>query len=104
MCSSDLDAIFWLRVNGVDIPNSTTIFTIPSRKSAGVPSYVCGYSEVVFPLVAGDNVGLWWGTPTAATSGGGTGVYIYYRAAQTVPMAYPAAPSAIGSITFLSST
>jgi hypothetical protein len=100
------DSIVWLRVNGntsaADVPNSTTIFTIPARKSAGVPTYVCGYSEVVFTLNAGDSVGLWWGTDQAATSGGATGNYIYYRAAQTTPMAYPETPSAIGSITFVS--
>lgn len=100
------DAIVWLRVNGNttadDVANSSTIFTIPARKSAGIPSYVCGYSEVVFELAAGDSVGLWWGTDLAATSGGATGVYIYSQAAQTTPMAYPETPSAIGSITFVS--
>ena len=97
------DAIVWLRVNGVDVPYSTTIFSIPARKSAGVYTYVCGYSEVVFTLNAGDKVALWWGTDLHATSGGAAGVWIYSRAAQTVPMAYPATPSAIGSITFVSS-
>ena len=102
------DAIVWLRVNGSspssanDIPNSTTVFTVQPRKSAGVPNYVCGYSEVVFAMNAGDSLGLWWGTDQAATSGGATGIYIDYQAAQTTPMPYPAVPSAIGSITFVS--
>lgn len=100
------DAIVWLRLNGstsaADVANSTTIFTLPARKSAGVPSYVCGYSEVVFPMSAGDSVGLWWGTDQRATSGGAQGIYILYQAAQTTPMPYPAVPSAIGSITFVS--
>ena len=100
------DAIVWLRVNGstsaADVTNSTTIFTLQARKSALLPNYVCGYSEVVFQLNAGDTVGLWWGTNQAATSGGATGIYIDYRAAQTTPMPYPAVPSAIGSITFVS--
>lgn len=100
------DAIVWLRVNGstsaADVANSTTIFTVAARKSAGVPTYVAGYSEVVFTLNAGDSVGLWWGATQAATSGGATGIYIYYLAAQTSPMAYPAVPSVIGSITFVS--
>jgi hypothetical protein len=100
------DAIVWLRLNGAtsaaDATNSTTIFTLQARKSALLPNFVCGYSEVVFTLNAGDSVGLWWGTDQAATSGGATGVYIDYRAAQTTPMAYPAVPSAIGSITFVS--
>jgi hypothetical protein len=101
------DAIVWLRVNGstsaADVPNSTTNFTVPARKSAGVPAFVCGYSEVVFALNAGDTVGLWWGTDLAAVSGGATGVYIYSQVAQTTPMAYPATPSSLGSITFVSS-
>lgn len=100
------DAIVWLRVNGstsaADVADSTTIFTLPARKSAGVPSYVCGYSEVVFTLNEGDSVGLWWGTDQAATSGGTTGTYISYQAAQTSPMPYPATPSSLGSITFVS--
>ena len=100
------DAIVWLRIDGStsanDIPNSTTVFTVQPRKSAGIPNYVCGYSEVVFTMNAGDSVGLWWGTDQAATSGGATGIYIDYQAAQTSPMPYPAVPSAIGSITFVS--
>ena len=100
------DAIVWLRLNGntsaADVANSTTVFSLQARKSAGVPNFVCGYSEVVFPMEAGDSVGLWWGTDQAATSGGTTGIYIDYRAAQTTPMPYPAVPSAIGSITFVS--
>jgi hypothetical protein len=101
------DAVVWLRINGStsaeDVSNSTTNFTVPARKSSGGPSFVCGYSEVVFTLNAGDTVGLWWGTDQAATSGGVDGIYIYSLAAQTTPMAYPATPSALGSITFVSS-
>jgi len=96
------DSIVWLKANGSDIASSTTIFSLPARKSAGVPAYVCGYSEVVFPLNAGDNVGLWWGTEQAANATTRVGNYIVYQAAQTTPMAYPAVPSAIGSITFVS--
>ena len=100
------NAIVWLRINGTtsaaDAPNSTTIFTVSARKSAGVPTYIAAYSEVVFKLNAGDSVGLWWGTEKAATSGGTTGVYILGLPAQTTPMAYPAVPSSIGSITFVS--
>lgn len=100
------DATVWLRINGStsadDVANSTTVFTLQARKSALLPNFVCGYSEVVFSLNAGDSVGLWWGTNQAATSGGATGIYIYALPAQTTPMAYPAVPSAIGSITFVS--
>jgi hypothetical protein len=100
------ESVVWLRTNGsnsaCDVNSSATIFTLPARKSAGVPSFVCGYSEVVFPLKAGDNVGLWWGADQVANATTQVGNYILYQAAQTTPMAYPAVPSAIGSITFVS--
>lgn len=100
------DAIVWLRVNGstsaADVVESATKFSVPARKSAGVPSYLCGYSEVVFQLNAGDTVALWWGTAQAATSGGGLGVYISAEPAATTPMPHPSIPSALGSITFVS--
>ena len=73
-------------------------------KAASVDSYVCGYSEVVFSLQAGDTVALYWATDKAATAGGTKGIYIYAENAQVSPYARPAIPSAIGSITFVSST
>lgn len=96
------DTVVWMRVNGVDVKNSTTYFSIPARKSVGVPSYVCAYSEVVVSLNANDEVALYWATGQAATSGGGTGVYLHHEAAQTTPYAHPAVPSALGSIVFVS--
>ena len=96
------DASVWLRVNNVDVARSATNFSVPARKSAGVPSYVCGYSEAVFSVNVGDSIKLYWATGQAATSGGGTGIYIYADAAQVSPYARPAIPSAIGSITFVS--
>lgn len=100
------DATFWLRVNGStsaeDVDKSATVFTVPARKSAGIPSYICGYSEVVFALNSGDSVGLWWGTDKAATSGGVAGIFIEALPASTTPLVHPAVPSVIGSITFVS--
>ena len=96
------DSTVWLKINNTNVVGSTTTFTLPARKSALLPAYVCGYSEVVFQLNAGDVVGLWWGTDQAAVSGGAKGIYIEAQAAQTSPMAYPATPSSIGSITFIS--
>lgn len=96
------DATVWLRVNGADVSGSSTFFTVPARKSAGDPSYVCGYSEVVFEMQADDEVELYWATDQAATSGGTLGVYIFADPIQTSPYSRPAIPSAIGSITFLS--
>jgi hypothetical protein len=101
------DAAVWLKIDAgsgfVDVPRSTTIFTVPARKSAGVFSYICAYSEVVFTLEAGDKMELYWATNQAYdTSPATDGIYIEHLPVQTVPYARPAAPSALGSITFVS--
>lgn len=101
------NATFWLKVDSgsgfVNVPNSATIFSIPARKSAGVPSYVTAYSEVTFQVNSGDEIELWWATTQAYNPVGPVeGVYIYHDPAQTVPYARPAVPSVIGSITFIS--
>jgi hypothetical protein len=101
------DAAVWLKIDTgsgfVDVPDSTTIFTVPARKSAGVFSYLCAYSEVVFTLNAGDEMELYWATNQAyATSPATDGIYIEHLPIQTSPYARPATPSAIGSITFVS--
>jgi hypothetical protein len=101
--NSQHDAAVWLRVNNVDVPRSTTVFSIPERKSAGVFSYVCAYSEATFQVNAGDTIALYWATDQAfSVSPAVAGVYIEHIAAQTSPYVRPAVPSAIGSITFVS--
>lgn len=97
------NATVWIKVNGADLANSATSFSIPARKTALIPSYVAGYSEATFEIESGDEIELYWatdlaGNPTVPTDG----VYIYHDTAQTVPYARPAIPSAIGSITFVS--
>jgi hypothetical protein len=99
------NAVVWLKINNVDVTNSSTEFSIPARKSASIPAYVAAYSEVTFEVAAGDEIELYWatdlaGNPTTPTDG----VYIFHDAAQTVPYARPAIPSAIGSITFVSAS
>ena len=97
----------WLKVNNNDVPNSSTIFHVPARKSAsaGEEGYLVAYSEVTFEVAAGDEIELYWaadlaGNPTTPTNG----VYMFHDAAQTTPYARPAVPSAIGSITYVSAT
>jgi hypothetical protein len=97
------DAAVWLKINNADVPRSTTIFTVPARKSAGVFSYICAYSEVVFSLEAGDEMELYWATSQSyRVSPARDGIYIEAIAAQASPYARPATPSALGSITFVS--
>jgi len=96
------DATCWLKVNNVDVPNSTTTFTLQARKSVGVPALNCGYSEAVFAMNAGDEVELYWATEKAYESGVQDGVYMFNDTAQTLPYARPAIASAIGSIVWVS--
>ena len=94
------DVIVWLKVNGSNVPRSATKFTIPSRKSIGNNGYLCAVSFVVFEVVAGDAITLYWETDKAySTVGPIDGVYMYATAANTT---HPAVPSAVGSITFVS--
>jgi hypothetical protein len=99
------DVDIWLRVNGADVPGSTSKVTLPARKSAGVPSYVLAVSFVMFTINAGDTIELYWATDKAYVVSPSTdGVYMEYKPAQTVPFAHPSIPSAIGTITFVSRT
>jgi hypothetical protein len=97
------NAAVWLKVNNTDVPRSTTVFTLQARKSGGVYNFLCGYSEVVFSLNAGDELELYWAADAAfRVSPARDGIYIEALAAQTSPYDRPAVPSAIGSITFVS--
>jgi hypothetical protein len=97
------NAAVWLKVNNIDVPRSTTVFTLQARKSAGVFNFVCAYSEVVFSLEAGDEMELYWAADAAfRVSPARDGIYMEALAAQTSPYIRPAVPSAIGSITFVS--
>ena len=97
------EADVWLKVNGTDVTESATKFDTPARKSAGVPSFTCGYSHVTFQVNAGDVIGLYWATNKGATANGSAdGIYIGALPAQTTPFARPSVPSSIGSITFVS--
>ena len=97
------DVFVWLQVNGSNVAGSTTQFTVPARKSAGVYGYLCAYSTITFSVNAGDVFALYWATPTAYnTTGPVDGVYMEYIASQSSPYARPSIPSAIGAITYMS--
>lgn len=97
------DVDVWLRVNGNNVVGSTSKFSIPARKSAGVYTFIVAYSTVPFIVAAGDDIELYWATDLAYNPVGPVdGIYMEYQAAQTVPFAHPSVPSAIGAITFVS--
>jgi hypothetical protein len=100
------DVVVWLEVtNGgtTQVPNSASKFSVPARKSAGVPSFVVAYSSITFEMVTNEEVALYWATDKAYNPTGPVeGVYMEALPAQVSPYAHPAAPSAIGTITFVS--
>lgn len=97
------DVHVWLQVNGSLVDGSTSKFSLPARKSASVYTYIVAYSSIVFEIEAGASFKLWWETNQAYNPVGPVdGVYMDYIPAQTVPHARPSAPSAVGSITFVS--
>jgi len=99
------DVVVWLRVNGANVAGSASKFTLPARKSAGVPSFLLAVSFVEFTVVAGDDIELFWATDQAfVVSPAADGVYMEYAPAQTTPYAHPSIPSGIGTITFVSRT
>jgi len=95
------DVVVWLQVNGVDVPDSATKYTIPARKSAGVYSYNILASFVSWASLENDNFALYWATEKAYDSGVQDGIYLEAIAAQTSPYALPETPSSYGVIQYI---
>lgn len=94
------DLYVWLKVNGSNVPGSASKFTVPARKSAGIFGYLIAYSSITFAMNPEDDVELWWQTSKAYDPIGLVdGVYMEYIPAGG---ALPSAPSAVGTITFIS--
>lgn len=96
-----LDVNVWLQVNGVNVPDSATKYTVPARKSAGVYSYNILASFVSWETLENDNFALYWATEQAYDSGVQDGIYLEAIAAQTSPCALPETPSSYGVIQYI---
>lgn len=83
------DATVWLKINGSDLANSATQYTIPARKSAGIFGYNVASLTFLLSLNSADYVQIFW-LPTS------TDVTIEHLPASVTP-AYPAIPSIIAS-------
>jgi len=81
------DATFWLKINGSDLVNSATQYTIPARKSASIYGYSVTALTFLLDLNANDFVQIYW-IPTSTT------VTVEALPASVSP-AFPAIPSAI---------
>jgi hypothetical protein len=95
------EAFVWLEIDGVNVPGSGSIFSVPNSHG-GVDGALVAYSSVTFAITGGEDIALYWATNLAATSGGGNGVYLHASPAQVSPFAMPSIPSAMGSIVFVS--
>lgn len=84
------DATVWLRINGIDLTNSATQYTIPARKSASIFGYNVASLTFLLDLVAADYVEIVW-LPTATT------ITIEALPASVSPV-YPAIPSIIATM------
>lgn len=84
------DVTVWLRINGVNLANSATQYTIPARKSASIFGYGVASLTFLLDLTANDYVQIVW-LPTATT------VTLEHLPASVTP-AYPAIPSIIATM------
>jgi hypothetical protein len=80
------DVVAWLQVNGVNVADSATKYTVPARKSAGVYSYNILASFVSWASLENDNFALYWATEQAYDAGVQDGIYLEAIAAQTSPL------------------
>jgi len=95
------DVVVWMQIDGVNLANSATKFTLPTAPSGVTPTYKSLNAFITWEAVAGQSVALYWATNKAAVSGGSNGVYLEYEAVQTSPYAHPAVPSAYGVIQYI---
>jgi hypothetical protein len=95
------NVVAWLQVNGVNVADSATKYSVPARKSAGVYTYNVLTSFVSWDSLENDNFALYWATEQAYDSGVQDGIYLEAIAAQTSPYALPETPSAYGLIQYI---
>jgi len=81
------EATIWLRVNGSDLANSSTVYTVPARKNSNISGYNVVSLTFLLDLTANDHVEVLW-LPSVAS------LTVEHLPASVSP-AYPAVPSAI---------
>jgi hypothetical protein len=79
---------FWLRKNGVDVTASAGVISLQGN----APAYMMAAWNYLIELIAGDIVELYWGSAD-------TNMSIQSEVAQISPLAHPAIPSTILTIT-----
>lgn len=90
----------WLRVNGVDVPNSASRYNIISRHGNG-DGYVIAVCNILVQLAPNDYVDLVAAADLIET-GASDGIYFEAYPVQVAPFNRPAIPSVISTLTFVS--
>ena len=91
LSNAQQDAYFWIRYNGTDYPNSTTVTSLQPRKDSVTPStQLMSVTLTGEAQNNGDYIELWWG-------GTSTDLKLDYQAAGTSPTR-PATPSVIANV------
>lgn len=80
----------WARVNGVDVPNTTTQLSIPARKSSNLFGYAVASWNLFFSLDSSDYIELVWLKSNASVN--------MEHKPESLSPAYPAIPSVILTI------
>lgn len=84
----------WFRKNDVDIPNSNTEFTVPSRKTASIYGYLAPALNFYVDLLSGEYVEIAWNTSSNLVTAPAL-------ATKSSPDR-PATPSVIATMSFVS--
>jgi hypothetical protein len=66
--STQEDIYVWFRKNGVDVPDSSSVFTIASRKNASVPAQLIAVTPFIATLAASDFIEIYWHSSNTAVT------------------------------------
>ncbi len=91
--SQEQDISVWFRVNGVDVPDSNSQFTIAARHGSTDGALIAALN-IFLPLKVDDYAQIMWSVTSTTVS-------IQHLAAQTGPVR-PATPSVIATMAFVS--
>lgn len=92
------DVDIWFRVNGTDVSNSNSRFSLPARKSSGSASHLIAAMNFVLSLSADDYVEIMW---RVSDSGVSLEQFDAVSSSGSTP-AIPATPSIIVTLAYMS--
>jgi hypothetical protein len=88
------EVVIWFRVDGVDVPNSSTQLTVPGKHSGDNGHAVAAWN-LFLRLTQGSYAEIVWSTASGS-------VFIEHMTARSSPFTCPAVPSVIATMTFVS--